>query len=251
MPPDTKIVDLKARIRFLESRIQGKAGACRTISFGDPGIDRNLPWGGLPRGALHEVAGPAGDAAADGFCTALAARLAAGGGTVLWCQQRLTTTEAGLPYGAGLAGFGLAGERLVLFRGAHDTDVLWAAEEGLRHPGLAVVLAEVEDLDLTQSRRLQLAAEASGVTAIVRRLGTGPLAANAALTRWRVAAAPSAPDRADDIGAARWSVDLYRCRGGAPRSWLMEWQDEALRFAVAAALADRPSPAPQPAAALG
>ena len=50
---------------------------------------------------------------------------------------------------------------------------LWALEEALRSPGLTAVLAEVDRLTLTQSRRLQLAAEAKGVTAFLLR----PLAA--------------------------------------------------------------------------
>jgi protein ImuA len=40
-------------------------------------------------------------------------------------------------------------------------------EEGLRHSALAAVVGEVIRLPLTASRRLQLAAEQSGVTALV------------------------------------------------------------------------------------
>ena len=59
------------------------------LPFGLPAIDRHLPGGGLPLGALHEVAG-GGNGAIDGA----AAALFAGGiaartrGKVLWCVTR-------------------------------------------------------------------------------------------------------------------------------------------------------------------
>jgi len=49
--------------------------------------------------------------------------------------------------------------------------VLLAMEEGLRHADLAAVVCEMSGrFGLTASRRLQLAAEASGVTAFALRL---------------------------------------------------------------------------------
>ena len=73
-------------------------------------------------------------------------------------------------------------------------------EEGLRTPGIVAVVGEVGSLPMVASRRLQLAAERSGITAFVlRRWREGGLAAherslpNAAVTRWRIAALPSPP----------------------------------------------------------
>ncbi len=49
--------------------------------------------------------------------------------------------------------------------------MLLAMEEGLRHADLAAVVCEMSGrFGLTASRRLQLAAEASGVTAFALRL---------------------------------------------------------------------------------
>jgi protein ImuA len=103
-------------------------------------------------------------------------------------------------------------------------------EEGLRAPGLAAVLGEVGALDATASRRLQLAAEASGVTALaLRRWRTGAAAARhralptAAATRWRVAATPGRPENGEPgVGRTRWQLDLLRCRGGHPAGWRVE-----------------------------
>ncbi len=73
-------------------------------------------------------------------------------------------------------------------------------EEGLRAAGVAAVVGEVGALPAVASRRLQLAAERSGVTAfMLRRWRDGGQAArernlpNAAATRWRIAALPSRP----------------------------------------------------------
>src|SRR5689334_9119584 len=81
--------DLKTRIARLE-QTPGlpQAGAPdRLVRLGLPEIDGHLPWGGLPRGALHEVAGEGADreqaAAAAGFAALWLAQLQAKG-PVLW-----------------------------------------------------------------------------------------------------------------------------------------------------------------------
>ncbi|MDQ2103547.1 hypothetical protein QSG27_12680, partial [Azospirillum sp. C340-1] len=106
-------------------------------------------------------------------------------------------------------------------------------------------------LDLTASRRLQLAAESSGVTGILlqnaSRNAARRSAASAAVTRWRIAPAPSQPEE-PGVGDPRWRAELERCRGGRPGAWLLEWRDGALlpaRNPVRAV----PTPARRPAPA--
>jgi len=99
------------------------------------------------------------------------------------------------------------------------------------------------------SRRLQLAAERSGITAfLLRRWREGRQAAreralpNAAVTRWRIAPLPSRPVRGEPgIGCPRWRIELSRCRGGEPASWEMEVPDATDHVSLSAALADRPA----------
>jgi protein ImuA len=163
---------------------------------------------------------------------------------VLWCLPRPDL------YGPGLAAHGLDPERLVLVRASRDAEILWAMEEGLRAPGIAAVVGEIGTLAAVASRRLQLAAERSGITAfLLRRWHEGGQAAreralpNAAATRWRIAALPSQPLQGEPgIGLPRWRIELLRCRGGAPAFWEVEASDATGHVSLAAALADRPAP---------
>ena len=110
----------------------------------------------------------------------------------------------------------------------------------------AGVVGEVSKLSLNASRRLQLCAGESGVTAlIIRRWSntaekSGAGEPNAASTRWRIAPHPSPPVSGFD-GLARqwWQLDLLRVRGGEPHSWVLEACDATGHLALPAALADR------------
>jgi protein ImuA len=208
---------------------------------------------------LHEILGAGGDeedgALAAVFAAGILGRLTVSGdGMVLWCLPRPDL------YGPGLAAHGLNPGRVVLVSTPRDTEILWAMEEGLRAPGIVAVVGEVGTLTATASRRLQLAAERSGITAfLLRRWRDGGQAAreralpNAAVTRWRITAMPSQPPPIPSparggglgwgpgVGRLRWRVELLRCRGGEPACWEMEVPDATDHVSLAAALADRPA----------
>jgi len=228
------VEQLRAKICAIEaSTRQARATSLSTV------LDDALPWRLLSLGCLHEVVGVAGDpCGAVGFLTALLARLPNSRAPVLWCQWAESDCEYGGLYAPGLRQFGFDPERLVLARAKNATGVLWALEEGLRQPGLAAVVGEVEEAGFTESRRLQLAAEASGVTALLlcpRRAAP----ATAAVTLWSVESRPGAPSATGLwTGGPCWRVNLVRCRGGAPGSWTMEWQNATGDFAVVADLCD-------------
>src|SRR5262245_33631464 len=115
------------------------------LPFGIASLDRMLA-GGLRRNALHEIrAGTTGDApAATGFAAAILARLAAENcRPILWVVEAAAVREAGLPYGAGLDGFGLAAARLIVVQVRRPGEALWVVEEGLRCSGLAAAIAEI------------------------------------------------------------------------------------------------------------
>jgi protein ImuA len=239
----TLLSELRECVRQIE---RSRLAIHGVLPFGVAAIDRVLPDGGLARGALHEILGAGGDeedgALAAAFAAGILGRLA-GDGTVLWCLPRPDL------YGHGLAAHGLDPAHIVLVCALHDGEILWAMEEGLRAPGIAAVIGEVGTLAAVASRRLQLAAERSGITAfLLRRWRDSGQAArernlpNAAVTRWRIAALPSQPLRGEPgVGRLRWRVELLRCRGGEPACWEVEEADATGHVSLAAALADRPA----------
>ena len=234
---------LRAEVRKLEAagRMEGR----EALPFGVDAIDGRLAGGGLAVPALHETAGAgpgrADDAAATLFVAAIAARR--GGGTVLWAMGSRRDLFA-----PGLALAGLPPARLIFAECGRDEDVLAAMEEGLRHGGLAAVVGEIGSAAMAATRRLQLAAEESGTTALMlkrwRRRGEDPLAPpSAAMTRWRIGCAPSAELPFEGIGRPRWRVELARQRGGESHHWIMERSDGANSLALPADLADGSHPA--------
>jgi protein ImuA len=242
---------LRARLARLEALERGG----RAMALGLSGIDGAL-GGGLARGCLHELCGAPAHGAALGFAAALLGRLMADGGHVAWIGPRDEL------FGPGLAELGLAPERLVVVRTRSREARLWALEEALRSPGLAAALAEVDQLSLTQSRRLQLAAEAKGVTALLLRPLQAGAPPSAAATRWQITAAPSAKAGRRASGLPEWRISLVRCRGGRTGSWRIAWRRDGGHgdgehgdgwhevpdpLALAAGPGDRSAAAPLPA----
>jgi protein ImuA len=68
-----------------------------------------------------------------------------------------------------IAQAGLLPNRVIYIDAGDEQSVLACFEEGLRHGELGAVVAEVAKLSMTASRRLQLAAEGSGVIGIAIR----------------------------------------------------------------------------------
>ena len=243
---------LRDQVRRIE---QGRAAERKrpVAPLGLAALDAALPGGGLPLGALHEIEGERAewdDGVTLGFCLALLARMERAfpkmDRKILWISRQ------GDLYPPALAGQGLDPGRFLMVRARADHEVLWAMEEGLRCNRLAAVVGEVEGLDRLAGRRLQLAAEGNGVTAFVLHRRFRPLRrgreASAALSRWRVTAAASC-DALDAhfIGRPQWRLDLLRCRGAAPGSWQVEWDDAACGFSLAPALRDGSLAAQPPA----
>jgi protein ImuA len=215
---------LRTRIRQLE-RLGGAKPPARPAAL--PLLapfDALWPAGGLPLGCLHEARSDgslAGSAALCAFAGCIAGRL----GAVLWCARTRDAHGARL-YAPGLAQIGLPAEKLLLATAFSDAALLAVMEEGLAHPLLGCVVGEVERLSLTASRRLQLAAEKSGVTALALR--PSPRAAEApiaAASRWRVTPFPSAAHAIAESGKARWRLELLQARCGAAHDWIVEAPD--------------------------
>ncbi len=157
------------------------------------------------------VAAPGEVCTAAAFSLALIARrqrTAGQGGAreIAWLQQEALAIDTGEPLGQGLAALGIDPGRLIFVRLRTGLDVLRAGLEAARCAALGAVIIElVKPIDLTASRRLKLAAEKSGVPllllrhpdAVASNAASNPVpnaAPNAAQVRFRVGAAPSAPN---------------------------------------------------------
>ena len=230
------LLQLRQTLRAIEGSSHARREA---LPFGIEAIDARLAAGGLRLDALHEAAAAStclsDDAAATLFLAGIAARA---WGPVLWVVRRRDLFAPAL-YQAGLAP-----ERVIYAEARDDAELLQLMEDGLHHRGLGAVIGEARRVPLAATRRLQLAAEGGRTIALLLRQhgrdGADPLAVpSAAVTRWRLAAAPSAPLPVEGIGRARWHLTLERQRGGAPLDMTVEAVDETGRLALPARLADR------------
>jgi protein ImuA len=216
-----------------------------TLSLGVPEIHRHLPGPGLACGVLHEVSAASyGDGpAALAFLLALASlALKAKPGLVTLVLSRRACAEWGRPYGHGLDRLGVDPSRLMLVEAHTDKEALWSLEEILRSrlQPVMVVGALAKHLDLTASRRLNLAAAALAIPlALASLANTG--GESAAATRWRIGTIPASRDRFGALLNSRWSVSLERCRHGRPGTWFVEWDHVAHRFSLVEGMADRSS----------
>lgn len=161
-----------------------------------PGLDL------LATGRMHEACGPGRRA----FALALAGQAA---GPVLWVldirRRDMLCPQGILPL--------LDPARLLIARPAGGLDALRVAEEALRAGAVPLVVAELEAApDLTQSRRLQLAAGTGGGRGLCLVPETR-LAANAAETRWHCAPMPSAD------GAALQHWEMVKNKHGRLGAW--------------------------------
>lgn len=240
-PVEARLAALRERVRMIESA--GRAAGRDVLSFGIAEVDDRLAGGGLACAALHEAA-PATPELGDEAATTLflAAIAAHAGGHVLWALSRRDL------FAPGLAQAGLTPERVFYADCRDDAEVLAVMEEGLRHGGLGAVVGETGRATMAAARRLQLAAEEGGSLALLlrrwRRPGADPLAwPSPAVTRWRIACAPSAPLAVPGVGRARWHAELARQRGGAAHQWILEAPDAEARLALPARSGPRPDQA--------
>ena len=181
-------------------------------------------------GAVHEVFAEAGrqSAAATGFIAGLAGRVAARR-PLLWVRQDFSELEAGALSMSGLAELGLDPRLLVTVRAADVDAALRTAADALACDALGAVVLEVwgetRQLDLVASRKLTLAAQASGVTALLLRIAATPNPSTAE-TRWIVRAAHSPPAASWHA----WGAPVLRRRAHPQPSWPARPMDHGMEM---------------------
>ncbi|HEX6334135.1 MAG TPA: Error-prone repair protein ImuA, partial [Flavisolibacter sp.] len=184
-----------------------------------------FPHNSFPLGAVHEFLCPnfPSEAATSGFIAAILSSMMRQGRTTIWIGSGLTI------FPPALKAFGIAPEHIIFIRPRKEKDLLWIVEEALKCSSPAAVVAELEQLDFTSSRRLQLAVENSQVTGFLVRRHPKNLA-TACIARWSIAPLPSIPmNSLPGVGIPAWKVDLLKVRNGRPGSWQLQWQDGRLR----------------------
>ena len=219
-------VDLQKRA--LAKQIQAKINAmqgygkslCGTSNTDFAPFSSAFPNRVFPMGAIHEFVSyePHDAASTTGFISALTALFMKESGLCLWVGNEKKIFPSGLKH------FGIEPDRIVFINAPKQRDALWIIEEALKCEALTAVIGDVKELGFTESRRLQLAVERSGVTGFIHRYRPFSENAVACTTRWKITSLPSITD--DDlpgVGYSCWNVELLKVKNGRPNSWQVSW----------------------------
>lgn len=254
IPSPALLRTLEENVRRIEGGF-GRRDQRRHLSTGLAALDAALPGGGLAAGAVHELVSETDGAGSWTWALWLAARAAEGGspahagrGASSVTSRRERCPPGGYVvwldgpcdfYPPAAAAWGIDPARLVIVRPADARQAYWIIDQTLRCPAVAAVIGAPPPMQRAEARRLQLAAEAGGGIALLLYARPGKIGDSGAVSRWRIAPAPSAAQ-----GARRFCVTVERCRGGAaPPLVLIEVDHVAGLVAVSAVLADRTNPA--------
>jgi len=184
-----------------------------------------FPNRSFPTGSIHEFLSPGPEdlAATSGFLCGLLSSLIGNDGAVLW----ISSSRKLFP--PALKNFAIDPEKFIFIDAREEKEVLWALDESLKCGALAGVVGELNDLNFTASRRLQLAVEKSNATGFVlnsnQRLNT-----TACVSRWKITSLPSEKfEGLPGIGFPKWKVELQRIRNGRPGVWDIQWTKKGFR----------------------
>jgi protein ImuA len=185
-------------------------------------INEAFPNALFPVGAIHEFvcSDIEKQTAASGFIASIISSLMNDNGVVLWISASRTIFPPALTF------FNIDPHRIIFIDLKDQKEVAWAVEEALKLNGLAAVVGEVQEINFTTSRRLQLAVEKSQVTGFLLNKKNTTSGSNACLTRWRINSLPSvAIDDLPGIGYPCWKVELLKVRNGSPGAWEIAWMN--------------------------
>lgn len=230
--------DKIAMIRKLQARVDAMQGLGKTAgnsirSGFDPFADA-FPEGIFPASAVHQFISytPTEASATTGFITAMSGRFLKDGGLCLWIgdDQRV--------FAPGLVHFGVQPDRIIFIDVRRQKDALWMLEEALKCDGLTTVVGELQHLDFTASRRLQLAVEQSGITGFIHCHRPRSENAVACTSRWKISQlAGKSHEALPGVIFNAWDVQLLKVRNGRPCSWQIRWAQNTF---VQATVVDQP-----------
>lgn len=128
--------------------------AAPAVPSGFAGLDKELPGGGWPAGALTEILGEREGIGELQLVLPAVAALSWAGKRIVWLAP------PHLPYAPALAAAGIDVARLAVVRAPGRRDALWAAEQVLRAASCHALLAWLPGARYEELRRLAVAAEA-------------------------------------------------------------------------------------------
>jgi len=188
-------------------------------------LDRLLPGGGWPVGALTELY-PAADGIGE-FTLLLPAiaRLTQAGRRVALIAPPY------IPYSQALDWHGVRLDQLVLLQPERAADALWAMEQTLSSGTVALAIAWPRRPGERELRRLQLAAETGEASALLYRPRREAESASPAALRLKLAHSEG----------GLW-LDIFKCRGGQPATVRIHSFEASSRVRTAHATPESPSP---------
>jgi hypothetical protein len=194
-------------------RGRDQAGHRAGLESGYPELDKHLPGGGWPAGALTEILTAYHGIGELRLLMPALARLSveppeqdfAEPGWIAWIAPPFQ------PYPPALRQYGLDLSRMLIVRPANASEILWSAEQALSSGTCAAVLLWPGSLDDQASRRLQLAAEKGHSWAIAFRSLAARRQPSAAALRLELH--PEGPLQSSGQGAR---VHILKSRGGRP-----------------------------------
>jgi len=221
--------DIIARLKMDILPLQGfkKTPDGRALKGIPAVIENAFPNSVFPLGAVHELiaSGPEDSAAMSGFIAGILSSIMGNAGAAIWISSSQTF------FPPALKTFGINPDKIIFIYLKKEQEILWAMEEALKCKGLSAVIGEVQDLNFTASRRLQLAIEQSLVTGFVIRKNPRSLNTSACLARWRITSLPSElPGEMPGVGFPRWNVELMKVRNGRPGNWQLEFAAGRFRY---------------------
>lgn len=198
-------------------------------------MEEAFPEKVFPQGAMHEFISNSSEEAActNGFMSMLLGKLMQQG-SILWVSIK----PRGGVYPPFLVPFGVAPERVLFVDTWKPKVALWVVEEALKCGALTAVVAEINELNFDDSRRLQLAVERSRVTGFIHRFNPKSKNPVACVSRWKIS--PLSSDVIKDkpgVGFPKWNVQLAKVKNGQPGEWQVKWSSEGLEYLKSAGAA--------------
>jgi cell division inhibitor SulA/protein ImuA len=180
----------------------GTVPPAQALPCGFAELDRLLPGGGLPRGALTEILI---EREGIGELSLLLPALARATEDERWL---VFVAPPHIPYAPALARAGVNLAHVLVVHPHAARDSLWAIEQALRAGTASIVLAWLVHAEPKALRRLQLAAEAGGSIGILFRQARGAEESSPAALCLRLEPA--------SLEGARVAVHILKRRGGWP-----------------------------------